>query len=398
MPPNRWLTPANPPPTKYWERRLFIPADEEYLAIINGALLELCYSYNFELFGAATPDQVASAFSDMYDKYGVDDPDPPFWEDENDVDQTENLTQPWYDTLADWIITGFLAVTATPGAGVVYYTTIPKLRMALRTGNLGTIARVLLDDIEIWTGDTYSPIRGLLGQTLDLQGFAQAHNLGPGPWKLRVENAGAGPNLPPGTTAKLEIVRKRLTDEMLIQFRQTNPCLVEYSDDGGSTWHTVADLTECQAPSAPTGTMMPFAASTVPSGWLLCDGSAVSRSTYAALFALIGTSYGVGNGSTTFNLPDLRGRAPIGAGQGNGLTNRALAATGGEETHLLSTAEMPAHAHKVRWATAAGGSASQYAPGSGLGGTDYEIDANEGGGGAHNNMQPWLALNYIIKV
>lgn len=93
------------------------------------------------------------------------------------------------------------------------------------------------------------------------------------------------------------------------------------------------------------GEIRMYAASSAPTGWLLCNGTAVSRVTYAALFALIGTAYGVGDGSTTFNVPDLRGRAPIGIGQGSGLTNRALAAQLGTETHTLSSGEMPSHTH-----------------------------------------------------
>jgi microcystin-dependent protein len=80
----------------------------------------------------------------------------------------------------------------------------------------------------------------------------------------------------------------------------------------------------------------------VPSGWLLCDGSAVSRTTYAALFAAIGTTYGAGNGSTTFNVPDLRGRTPVGADPtGVNLPDNhpALGATGGAETQTLTPAE-----------------------------------------------------------
>lgn len=97
----------------------------------------------------------------------------------------------------------------------------------------------------------------------------------------------------------------------------------------------------------PPGLIQMYAVATAPTGWLLCDGSAVSRATWAALFAVIGTTFGAGDGSTTFNLPDLRGKAPIGQGAGAGLTPRTLAVSGGEETHVLTTAELAAHNHGV---------------------------------------------------
>lgn len=97
---------------------------------------------------------------------------------------------------------------------------------------------------------------------------------------------------------------------------------------------------------------------TAPSGWLLANGDAISRTTYSSLFSAIGTTYGAGDSSTTFNLPDLRGRLPMGAGTGAGLnasgtgvtsgtamTARALGAWFGEETHLLTTAELASHTH-----------------------------------------------------
>ena len=94
--------------------------------------------------------------------------------------------------------------------------------------------------------------------------------------------------------------------------------------------------------SEPAGIVMPFAGSTAPQGYLLCDGSAVSRSEYADLFTAIGTTYGAGDGSTTFNVPDLAGKVVIGVSD-----NHALGSTGGEASHTLTESELPAHVHEV---------------------------------------------------
>ena len=112
----------------------------------------------------------------------------------------------------------------------------------------------------------------------------------------------------------------------------------------GTTWLIVGAVSETAA-GVPPGSIQLFAASSPPSGWLACDGTAVSRTTYARLFAAIGTTWGAGNGSTTFNLPDLRGRAAIGTGTGSGLTARTLADSGGAETHTLSADNLAAHTH-----------------------------------------------------
>lgn len=90
------------------------------------------------------------------------------------------------------------------------------------------------------------------------------------------------------------------------------------------------------------GIVMPFAGSTAPQGWMLCDGAAVSRTTYAALFAVIGTTYGAGDGETTFNIPNLAGRVVIGSSQ-----SHALGTTGGSETVTLTADQLPAHVHEV---------------------------------------------------
>lgn len=96
------------------------------------------------------------------------------------------------------------------------------------------------------------------------------------------------------------------------------------------------------APTSIPGLIEPFAGTTVPAGYLLCDGTAVSRATYAALYAVIGDTFGAGDGSTTFNLPDLGGRVPLGVSQGH-----ALGTTGGSETVTLTESELPAHTHEV---------------------------------------------------
>lgn len=96
------------------------------------------------------------------------------------------------------------------------------------------------------------------------------------------------------------------------------------------------------APTSIPGLIEPFAGTTVPAGYLLCDGSAVSRIDYATLFEVIGTAFGDGDGSTTFNLPDLGGRVPLGVSQGH-----ALGTTGGSETVTLTESELPAHTHEV---------------------------------------------------
>lgn len=90
------------------------------------------------------------------------------------------------------------------------------------------------------------------------------------------------------------------------------------------------------------GTIYMFGGSTAPEGFLVCDGSPVSRATYSDLFDVIGTDYGVGDGSTTFNLPDLSGRVVIGVS-----TGYSRASTGGEETHTLVASEIPTHGHTI---------------------------------------------------
>lgn len=155
--------------------------------------------------------------------------------------------------------------------------------------------------------------------------------------------------------------------------------------------------------SAPAGATIPYAGPVAPNGWLLCYGQAVSRTTYSALFLAIGTTHGAGDGSTTFNLPDLRGRTVAGKDNMGGtaagrltsaVTGSTLGAAGGAQTHTLTTAEMPAHSHSITSDVSSGTKAGGINSSNNIGG--YETGST-GGGAAHNNTQPTIVLNYIIK-
>jgi microcystin-dependent protein len=215
------------------------------------------------------------------------------------------------------------------------------------------------------------------------------------------------------------------------------------------------------ANTLPAGMIAPYAGATAPSGWLMADGSAVSRTTYAALYAALGgasSPYGQGDGSTTFNLPNLKGRVPVGVDAAQTEFD-ARAETGGAKTHTLTTSEMPSHTHSATHDhTASSGTESadhahsgstdaqgththgvelrdKAVAGGGLGSYEYgfgtfavgtnaagnhghnfstggrsaahthgiTVNTNSlttggsGSGGAHNNLQPYIALHYIIK-
>ena len=186
------------------------------------------------------------------------------------------------------------------------------------------------------------------------------------------------------------------------------------------------------------GQIIMFAGNFAPRDWAFCQGQTLAISEYTALFSIIGTTYG-GNGRTTFDLPDLRGRAPIGQGQGNGLTSRIMGEQIGIEDITLSTAQMPIHSHAAE-TTISGSSVTAKLKASSAEGTTnvplnnylakpsniglqsinmydssadiemasdaIEIDLSAvtantttddtGGNSAHNNIQPSLVMNYII--
>jgi microcystin-dependent protein len=150
--------------------------------------------------------------------------------------------------------------------------------------------------------------------------------------------------------------------------------------------------------AVPTGTIMYSLTQNMGNGWLLCDGREVSRTTYAALFDEIGTRYGDGDASTTFNLPDIRGRSPIGAGTGDGLTFRDInAATVGEESHALTEDENGPHTHTYTGPTTRteerGDGADVVWRGSD---TSAEVDSS-GSGTPHNTIHPCIIAWCFVK-
>ena len=148
-----------------------------------------------------------------------------------------------------------------------------------------------------------------------------------------------------------------------------------------------------------------------PRGYANCDGQMLPIAQNSALFALLGTQFG-GNGTTNFRLPDLRGRVPIHQGQGQGLSSRVMGESAGEEAHTLTTNEMPMHSHAINASSSVGDHASPagnvLAQSSTRGTNNYATTANatlapsavvtSGGGQAHNNMQPYLVVNYAIAL
>lgn len=156
------------------------------------------------------------------------------------------------------------------------------------------------------------------------------------------------------------------------------------------------------------GEVQMFGGNFAPRGWALCDGQLLAVASNDALFSLLGTRYG-GDGRTSFGLPDLRSRIPIGAGQGPGLTNRVLGAKLGTESETLTANQVPAHTHD--WQTTAGAASATNPQGARLAAaTVYSPDApdttlsasavtrSSGGGLSHTNEQPFLVVNYIIAL
>lgn len=146
----------------------------------------------------------------------------------------------------------------------------------------------------------------------------------------------------------------------------------------------------------PVGAIMPFGSDIIPSNWLLCDGRAINREDYQELFNTIGTNFGSGDGFTTFNLPDLRKRVPVGKDE-NDEDFDTLGNTGGEKEHTLTINEMPTHNHHIAVKNNNETGLYETKATNAAGDSGDAVTTNEGGGQAHNILQPYIVQNYIIK-
>lgn len=158
-----------------------------------------------------------------------------------------------------------------------------------------------------------------------------------------------------------------------------------------------------------TGTILDFAGTAAPSGYLMCFGQAVDRTTYADLFDVIGTVWGVGDGSTTFNVPDLRGR--IGAGKDDmggtaanrlttavsGVDGLTIGAVGGAQSHTLTISQIPAHDHTYQDWGAPGSNPGWDTLNNPVQWNQMRTTSQTGGGSPHNNVQPTAVILKIIK-
>lgn len=175
------------------------------------------------------------------------------------------------------------------------------------------------------------------------------------------------------------------------------------SEDG--TLNAIGGSSGTVSDTLPIGSVVEWFSTTIPTNWLACNGQAISRTEYAELFAVIGTKYGSGDGSTTFNLPNIKGKTTVGLDIDDTDFN-TLGKTGGEKTHTLTENEIPqmdVHMTKDTWfdrgGLEAGGAVNRkVVAGGGTGGSpEFVIGTVNGGGQAHNNLQPYIVSNYIIK-
>lgn len=321
-------------------RTLEIPANGAWEAVVMGALFALTLPENWQqLEGGISRDDAAERAFEMIDdcyalvetnQCGVSVP-APFWDDEDgaDADDEEPVgDQEWYgvlvgestfqEQLEDWAIAAFVAIAATPAAAIAFLTIAPKFRLAFKTANWGAIVKIFIDASEYGTVDTYAVEPGIV--TYDV--FAPS-GMGAmsGAHELWIEHTGehneaATPD--PNGNYTIQVIRKQLNPEELAvstELRQSEdePCVLEYSIDGGETWLTAFDYSLCAAPNqappdviivnpgAPDDTFVSQEGDTDEQKQARADGLCFA-SNYVVQ-TLMGAAYQVCNGqATSFNI------------------------------------------------------------------------------------------------
>lgn len=173
---------------------------------------------------------------------------------------------------------------------------------------------------------------------------------------------------------------------------------MKYKDSNGE-WKTLTVLT---GDTLPIGSIIPYGSDISPIGWLFCEGQEISRNDYTELFSIIGTKYGEGDGNTTFNIPNLKGRIPVGKNDED-IDFDTIGEIGGEKTHQLTVEEIPSHTHSYKTTNGEPGpyGATSSAATTKVGDLNTtetdQTNAYTGGGQAHNNIQPYQVTTYIIK-
>jgi microcystin-dependent protein len=198
--------------------------------------------------------------------------------------------------------------------------------------------------------------------------------------------------------ADVSTLRSELANEQPIT---NGASLIGYYDEVNSAPTTVAAqltyLTGAVVAPFPTGSIIDFGGTSAPAGFLVCDGSAVSRATYDDLFAVIGTTWGIGNGSTTFNIPDFSGRVTAGSGGTLPPLANTVGSTGGSSTHTLTVDELTPHTHNAVQGSFITNFGSNNVYSSGTHGAVNATTETKGNGAAFTIVQPTAIVLKIIK-